>query len=132
MKNFFIKLGAWVSILPLLYVPSAVYAKAADPGQFLDGDGAGVESSLGTQFELPVVIGNVINVLISVLGIIFVVLVVYAGYLYLTAAGEDKKVETAKKLLGQAVIGLVLVLAAYSISTFVINQLTGISATGLK
>lgn len=75
--------------------------------------------------SLPQLIGSLINAFLGVLGIIFVVLVVYAGYLYLTAAGDDGKVKTAKTLLGQAVIGLVIIIGAYAISSFVIDQLVG-------
>lgn len=77
----------------------------------------------GAPTDLTELIGGLINAFLGVLGIIFVVLVVYAGYLYLTAAGDDGKVSKAKTLLGQAVIGLIIIIAAYAISTFVIDQL---------
>ena len=138
MKKYLSKFGAWLSVLPMLLAPSIVFGAEPNPAKFLTGEGAGgavagnaVKSALGTGTQsLPIVVGNLINVLISVLGIVFVVLIVYAGYLYLTAAGEEKKVTKAKTLIGQAVIGLVLILAAYSISTFVIQEIGGVAKSG--
>jgi len=81
----------------------------------------------GTQSDLPTLVGAIINVLLSVLGIVFVILVVYAGFLYLTSQGETKNVDKAKKLLTQSVIGLVIIVAAYAISSFVIDALVTVS-----
>jgi Type IV secretion system pilin len=130
MKTLLSKFGAWVSVLPILFAPSWALAVAKpDPSTYLDGSGdTGVKEALGgTTQTLPQIVGGLINVLISVLGIIFVVLVVYAGFLYLTASGDDKKVAKAKTLLTQAVIGLVIILAAYGIATFVIDRLTDVA-----
>lgn len=126
MKNQLSKFGAWASTLPILLLPMSVSAQLTKSSTDLKavGDTLGQDTS---GASLPKVVGNLINVLLSVLGIIFVVLVVYAGYLYLTASGDDKKVEKAKKLLGQAVIGMVIIIAAYSISTFVIDNLAGVA-----
>ncbi len=90
-----------------------------------------VGGKIGTDApkDFSTFIGGLINVFLSVLGIIFVVLVVYAGYLWMTAGGETTKVDKAKKLLGQAVIGLVLIVGAYAISAFVIDKLSGAITT---
>ncbi len=66
---------------------------------------------------------KVINFVSGFLGIIAVVLVLIAGFQWMTAGGEDKKVEEAKKLLFNAVIGLILILATWSIAYFVVDQL---------
>ena len=81
-----------------------------------------------SQTELPTLIGQLINVLLGVLGIVFVILVVYAGFLYLTSQGEEGNVKKAKKLLTQAVIGLIIIIAAYAISSYVISALVTASA----
>lgn len=69
------------------------------------------------------VTANIVNVTLSMIGILFLVMLVFAGGLYLTAAGDTKRVERAKKLVAAAVIGLVLVVSAFAISTFVFSQL---------
>jgi hypothetical protein len=53
-----------------------------------------------------------------VLGVLFVCLTVYAGFLWMTAGGNEEHIEKAKKLLFRAVIGLIIVLSAYSIAWF--------------
>jgi hypothetical protein len=58
------------------------------------------------------------------LGIVFLLLTVYAGFLYLTARGDSDKVEHAKETLSRGVIGLIIISAAYAIATFVINAAT--------
>ncbi|MFC1787621.1 hypothetical protein ACFLZY_00140 [Patescibacteria group bacterium] len=69
--------------------------------------------------------GNVINSALSLLGIIFLILLIYGGFIYLTAQGDDTKVKKAKSILTTAVIGIVIISAAYAISLFVIKELTG-------
>lgn len=75
--------------------------------------------------ELPVIIGNILGVALGLLGIVFLVLMLYAGFLWMTAGGNDEKVGTAKKLITQAIIGLILVVAAYAISGFVVDSIAG-------
>lgn len=128
MKNLFLKIGSWVGTLPVLLLPATALAQLdqAETDLKTVGDSIGTDATTNT---LPQLIGNVIAVLLSVLGIIFVVLTVYAGYLYLTAGGEDTKTKTAKKLMGQAIIGLVIIVAAYAIAAFVIDALTDVASS---
>ena len=73
------------------------------------------------------VVANVIKVVLGFLGTIAVVLIIVAGFQWMTAAGSEDKIAKAKKIMTAAVIGLVIVLMAYALSTFVINAI--ISAT---
>lgn len=60
---------------------------------------------------------------LSLLGLIFVSLIIYAGFLWMTAGGDDKQVGKAKDTIQQAAIGLAITLSAYAITNFVVNQL---------
>ncbi len=82
-------------------------------------DGAGYN----TEQDLAVTIGLIIKVAIGFLGVIFLVLTVYAGFTWMTAAGDTKKVEKAKGILVTSVIGLIIVLTSYTITTFVIGNI---------
>lgn len=95
------------------------------PGTLLQDTGreAGFQVSDDGQGQLTKFVGQIINVLLSVLGIIFFVLLVYGGFLWMTSGGNDDKVKKAKTLITDAVIGLIIILAAYAISAFVINSL---------
>lgn len=74
--------------------------------------------------ELPELVGAFIQQAMALLGIILVVLVIYAGFLWMTAQGNDEKIKKAKQIISSAVIGLVLIFAAYAITGFVINAIT--------
>jgi len=69
------------------------------------------------------VINGIITGVFGILGLIFLFLTLYAGYLWMTAMGDSKKVTKAKEVLSQAVIGLVIVVLSYGISFFVVNMI---------
>lgn len=85
-------------------------------------------NAIGTNAEtfLSTRLGSIIGTLLSFLGVIFMVLVIYAGVLWMTARGAEAQVDKAKDILVNAIIGLILVLAAYAITAFVGGQLTNI------
>jgi len=65
----------------------------------------------------------VINIILGFLGIIAVVLILFGGFMWMTAAGSEEKIGTAKKIMSAGVIGLVIVLAAFGIARFVISSM---------
>lgn len=71
---------------------------------------------------------RIINVTLGLLGIVVLCLIIYAGFLWMTSGGDAEKVGQAKKILQNSIIGLVIILSAWGITTFVINAL--INATG--
>lgn len=110
-----------------------VHAATANYGSFLGGVGsqAGVASSTGAPTRnLIQIVGDVIEVALGLLGVIFLILAVYAGFLWMTASGNEEKVQKAIGVLRTAIIGLVITLAAYAISVFVVDQLTSATGTG--
>lgn len=87
-------------------------------------------TNLGTNVELIATIARIINILLGFLGVVAVILVLLGGFKWMTAAGNEDKISEAKKLMGAGVVGLVIILAAYAIAAFVINQL--VTATGYQ
>ena len=81
-------------------------------------------ASIGTVMAL------VIYAVLGLMGMIFIVLVILAGYNWLTATGDTDKVEKAQDTLRYAVIGLVVILAAYAITFFVFSVLSKIPSAG--
>ena len=86
-----------------------------------------VAGKLGNQ-DLRETAANLINVLLGLLGLIAVVIVLAGGFKWMTSGGSEEKTGDAKKMIGAGVIGLAIILSAWAISLFVINQLS--SATG--
>ena len=66
---------------------------------------------------------NIIDALLAFLGLIAVVIILIGGFQWMTAAGNEDKVKTAKRTLSAGIIGLVIVLAAWGIARFVIDLL---------
>jgi hypothetical protein len=77
--------------------------------------------------DIREVIAYIIRVILGLLGTICVVIILYAGFLYMTSGGNDDKKEEAMAWIKGAVIGLALILMSYALSRYIISQL--ISAT---
>lgn len=73
--------------------------------------------------DIPSFIGNVLGKILGYTGIAFFILVVYGGLMWMMSAGNEESVAKAKKILTAAIIGLIIVLSAYAITTFVGNSL---------
>jgi len=65
---------------------------------------------------------SVINWILGILALVAVVMILVGGFKWMTAGGNEEKTEGAKKLLIAALIGLVIILAAWGISVYVINN----------
>ncbi len=74
-------------------------------------------------------LGILIGSILSFIGVIFMLLIIYGGIMWMTSRGNDQQVEKSRDLIVQAVIGLVIVLASYAITAFIGEQLTGANST---
>lgn len=119
--------GAIFFVLFLLLVISPALAQQPDIAglQSFENSGSGLATT-----DIRVVIGNIIRVFLGLLGTIAIVLILYAGFLWMTASGNEEKIEKAKKILMNAVIGLAIVLSAYGITSFIISRLLSASSGG--
>lgn len=82
------------------------------------------------ETSLAELIGTVIKGVLSFVGVIFMVLTVYAGFLWMTAQGEETKIEKAQGIIKSSVVGLVVMLGAYSITSFVVPMILDKTAGG--
>ena len=85
------------------------------------GENAGFEK----EASFPKTIGGIINGFITILGVVFMAYIVYAGYLWMIARGEEEKVNKAKAIIRGSIIGLIVVLFAYAITAFVVSRFIG-------
>ncbi len=81
-----------------------------------------LDSGVGGM-NVPEIIGRVVGVVLSFVGVIFLLLIIYAGFTWMLARGNEADVKKAKDLMYDAVIGLIIILAAYAITAFVGNAL---------
>lgn len=103
---------AWISL------PNRVFAINKDDFGFDDAGNLGLPKT--ENFVDDVVLG-IVRWVLSLLGVAAVIMIIYGGYLWLTAGGEDKQVEDAKKAIRAAVTGLAIVLLSYAISILVFS-----------
>lgn len=118
------------AIISLLVLPVFALPALAQNANNLFGTDAvdnGLNNSLA-KGDPRTIIAKVINVALGFLGVIAVGIILYGGFKWMTAAGNEDKVEESKKLLGAGVIGLIIVLSAWAIATFILGQIY--SATG--
>ena len=92
---------------------------------------AGYNVGLACQSQpggcIPYIIGNTVNVLLGAFGSLFLALIIWGGFKYMLAQGDEKKVKEAQETLKNAIIGMVIVAASYAIATFVLRSVTSIS-----
>ncbi len=114
---------AFVAVLALFMVlslPGAAHAQAALNTQNLQETGAAAGVSSGTG-DLMTIIGRIINIALGFIGVVFLVLMLYAGYLWMTAAGDPEKVKKAQHTIRNSLIGLVIIVSAWAIVSFILN-----------
>jgi len=82
----------------------------------------GVEAGVSDNADIPSVIGAGINAALALVGLIFMILMIYAGYLWMTARGEEEQIKKSQKIIIASVIGLVIVVSAYAITFMVTSR----------
>ena len=124
-----------IAFLPLLLATGVMPVLAADAqpppedyGLGVARTQAGLPSQVAGANTIPGIVGKVIAAGLSLLGIVFFLLILYAGLIWMKARGNTEEVEKAKNIIEGAIIGLVLVTAAYAITNFVFSSLTATSS----
>ena len=87
----------------------------------------GTATGLGNT-DIRTTIASIINVALGLLGIVALVIVLYGGFKWMTAGGNDEQVGEARKIIISGVVGLAVIFSSYAIASFVLTQLS--SATG--
>jgi len=77
---------------------------------------------------LQEILAKLIRRALIFLGVLMILLIVYGGFTWMTAAGNDENITKAKKIITAAIIGLAIILTAYAITVFVFDVL--LEATG--
>jgi len=122
-KNFFYKHFVVFSFLLILMLTALPVLAQVNPVTNMK---AAAEGTGLTGFTLPGLIGSIVKGLLGFIGVIMLLIVIYGGFLWMTAGGDPSKVKKGKDMIIQAVIGLIIVLIAYAITTFVLNTLLGL------
>lgn len=77
----------------------------------------------GEPEDIRSIVVNIIRVALTFLAIIFLILTIMAGFKWMTASGNEDRIKEAKGQLSHAIIGLIIILAALSITEFTFQAL---------
>ena len=124
MKHLFFLISVLgILAASLLGVADIASAQTIDQqlGAFTGNQGA----NLGTPTDPRTAIARFIRNLLAVMGLLMIVLIVYAGATIMTSQGNEEKIAKGKKTIVGAVIGLFIVLSAYAITLLVTRVLLG-------
>ena len=120
-------------LLALTIVPMFAIALTANAGSADNMLWGGFETNMQVASGLGntdprTIAGSVVNIFLGFLGVIAVLIILYGGFKWMTAGGDEGPIGEAKQMISAGVVGLVVILAAFGIAQFVINALY--NATG--
>ena len=124
-KNTFF-LGALLGLVVFAGFLVAAFWLTSSPSLAVTVDqNVGSTLGLGTA-DLESTVIKILQWALGLLGLVAVIIIMYGGFVWLTAAGNEEKIRKAKRILRDAVIGLVIIMLAWAIVTFIIGRLNDI------
>lgn len=118
--------GLFFLFLPFFHIEAGSLLDAFGKDSSLEkmATSSGYNASEGNSDSLELRIALIIQAALGLLGVLFIVLTIYAGITWMTAAGNEESIKKAATTLKHNVVGLVIVLLAYVISIFIIRIFT--------
>ena len=131
-KIFIIAFCGIISLILPLFPIQATYDPAAiDPETPYAEAETTITQTTGLGARNPVDTANlIINWALTLLGIFFLVLVIYGGFIWMNARGNEQEVERAINLIKSSVIGLIIILISYGITNLIFTVVANISQSG--
>lgn len=134
MKNAKKKLLSAIILLTFLVIPTflvtqtntAVASSLWDAQVGIEDVGQKVYGESDSPQDIRITIMKIVNVVLQFLAVIFLVLIIISGYQWMTAGGNEEQIKKAKKNLSNAVIGLVIILASWSIAYFILRRMIAV------
>lgn len=122
---FLLAVSLCCGALAFFSVPIPALAQVTDAGL----------AEIGSTINLPntdprVIAARIINIALSTLGIIFVILIIYAGFLYMTAGGDASKTQRAIAMIRNGIIGLIIILLSWALARYILTRLMEATGTG--
>ena len=139
MINFFKKIFIFIFFLSSILVnfnqvlPAEAISLSGQKG--FEGNTGG---KIGSQFggeksnSLKIIIAGVVKVVLSCMGLVFVIMIIWAGWTWMTAGGNEEKVKTAMAQIRNGIIGLIIIMGAWAITVFVTTNINAAVNAKLK
>lgn len=128
MSKFLLKNLVVISLFGILFFSfSKITLAQANGGSYNFADSSGLELSANkagyntSEMDIRTYVSKIISLVLSIIGVIFLVFIIYAGINWMTAAGNDEKVKRSKEVLFESIIGFAIVIGAYAISYFILE-----------
>lgn len=81
-----------------------------------------INAGFGNETHSPeAYIGVILTTFFSILGVISIILIIYSGFLWMTARGNEAQVTKAKENLWQVIMGLIFIIGSYALTTFLLK-----------
>jgi cytochrome bd-type quinol oxidase subunit 2 len=132
MKNSIKKTFVFLILMSLFIVPALALAQSTpttptQPNHLLQtlanvAQKGGYEVD-ATKASTPKLVGLIIRAFLNFLGITFLILMILAGYSWMTAEGNDEQITKAKRTIKQSIIGLVIAISAWTLWVFIFERL---------
>jgi len=122
MRKHLKSISSLLTLTTLLILPYFVFAQnetADSPMLSKLKVVAGVGYNTSPDQGLMVVVGIIIQAALGLLGAIFIIIMVIAGYKWMTASGNEQNVEKAQSMIKRAIIGLIITLSSWAVWTFI-------------
>ena len=115
-------------VVPVFVLSNGLAQAQSTPNDVFDPSGYLPGATNLPTTDLRTLVLNIINILLGILGIIFLLLVLYGGFLWMTAAGNDDQAAKGRKIIGNGIVGLIIIFVAFALTTFIFNILSEATA----
>lgn len=115
-----------VSLLVLSFVLGSAFIAAPMANAGLNEMRSGLGTAAGdlkTERSVPEVVGSIINAVLALIGVLLLVYLIYAGFLWMTAGGDEGKVKQAISMIRNAIIGILIITLSFVIADTVLDLL---------
>lgn len=78
-----------------------------------------------TSYSMMTIVGLIVQAALGLLGAIFIIIMIIAGYNWMMASGNEQRVEKAQSMIKRAIIGLIITLSSWAIWAFILKYFIG-------
>jgi hypothetical protein len=117
-------LAICLAALPAFFCgQSAALAEGASSAAQSGLDAAATSAGLSSNKDAVQLAGQIVQTVLSFLGIIFIILLLYGGFIRMTAQGSPEKIKHSTGIITSAIVGIIIIFTSYIVTIFVIKQL---------
>ncbi len=120
IKFFLIALFAFTVFFSSVNI--ALADKTVNTGLETTGKSAGLDQGIGGK-PVTETIGIIIGTILAFVGVLFLILMIYGGIVWMLARGNEQEITKAKNTINAAIFGIVIVIASYALTRFIFDVL---------